>query len=233
MLSALVHPEKHQDPKAGNVRYNDGARIKLVRWFWAATFTAHKPTNLSDERDAIRAWAESRSDEDAPEVVRSVRPPDPRQIESWRFRSWEHVAVTALLARHDPHDLLTGERIAAEQAFRGHIDGHHLFPKGWARTHGVSVGEVDVVVNSAAITGYTNRWIGNRAPSQYLAALTERIGADRLTQLLEQHLAPEEPMTHDDWPTFRAQRAERIHALIAAALEGRETPLTTPALSRS
>ena len=181
-LSALVHPDKSREPKGGSTRYSDRARRRLAQWFWAATFTGYRPPDgeLEIHRDELIAWAVEPSDAPiSPEIVRRAVAPPAEEVAAWRFGSRHHRAITALLSRLDPCDLLTGERIAAQQAFEGRVDAHHLFPKRWA-TDGGRDFDVDVVVNGAVITGYTNRWIGKRAPSVYLAILQETVNGHRV-----------------------------------------------------
>lgn len=221
-LSGLVHPDKSRDAAQGHTDYNARTRKRLSQWFWASTFDRGRlaTRDLKDERDALLEWIRDESGRvSAPDVVHRTTAPSEDEIADWRFGTRPHKAVAALLARLDPRDLLTGERIAAEQAFAGRINSHHLFPRAWAKEH-PDRHDVERVVNTAAITGYTNRWIGKHRPSEYLATLDRIIGATQVTLILQDHRAPESQLRNDDWPGFRDERANRIRSLISAALSG-------------
>ena len=79
-----------------------------------------------------------------------------------------------VLARKNPRDLITSERLEIERHFNASIHGHHLFPRAWARRVGGDelYGQVDRVVNVAALTSYANAWIGGDAPEEYIDRLT-------------------------------------------------------------
>ena len=165
--------------------------------------------------------------------MRQARAPDREWLTNVRFNagSWRHRAVLAALGQLHPRDLLTGERIEVEQHFAtGAIHGHHLFPRRWAISHYGSAEHpaymlVDSIGNIAAVTGYTNGWIGGRAPSHYLADIRDRIGQDRARELLEEHLADYDRLLADDFDAFFADRLERISAHLVGLVRERQTGL--------
>lgn len=52
---------------------------------------------------------------------------------------------------------------------RGGIDVHHNFPRAWCKANEITLEDADSIVNKTAIASATNRSMGGRAPSEYLA----------------------------------------------------------------
>lgn len=223
-LDRLLHPDKSKLPKSGSERYTVVARRRVARWFWAATFTGYAPrddTAVRYEADTLVRWACAQGD--PPDVVSRARPLSDDQIAAIRFapQSWRHRAVVAVLARRNPRDFLTGERLEVERHFGAAIHGHHIFPRKWAREQAdvELYGRVDSIVNIAAITGYTNAWIGGRAPDDYIDRILA-LGTEesQLREILEEHFIRLEDLQPDRWPDFYTSRLSAITDAVAELL---------------
>ncbi len=225
-LDQLLHPDKSRAPKQGNERYTAIARRRAARWFWAATFSAHAPRTAHEvlrEADRLAAWA--RGDGPPPVIVEEARAPDEADIAGIRFapRSTAHRAFAALLARRNPRDLLTGERLEVESHFDTAIHGHHLFPRKWAqeREDAALYRRVDSIPNIAAITGFTNAWIGGRAPEEYIdRILALGVPEPELRAILRDHLVDLDDLHSSRFEQFYERRVAQLQALAREVLSG-------------
>jgi len=84
--------------------------------------------------------------------------------------------------------------------------------------------------NVAAITGYTNTWIRDAAPEHHLGRIRELgVPADRLRELLNDHLVSYELLYGDRFAEFRDDRLQRLQQLVARTLKPiQDTDATAP-----
>jgi hypothetical protein len=61
------------------------------------------------------------------------------------------------------------------------IQWHHIIPKSLLKTHGYDTGEINEISNMAFITGQTNRRIGNKDATAYLADVVAKQGEAALS----------------------------------------------------
>jgi hypothetical protein len=75
------------------------------------------------------------------------------------------------------------------------------------------------VINKAALTARTNRILGGKAPSEYLASLEKnhKVNPDRLDQMLRSHLVEPGLIRTDAFDDFLCARAGRLLDLIEDA----------------
>jgi hypothetical protein len=105
-----------------------------------------------------------------PRLVANLVAPDADWLDDISYRrresDWRYKAVFALLARRDPRDPLTGQRISIGRVTGGQaIQDDHVFPQKWRDwPQGVSADERNNVVNIMPITQYTNGSKLNVAP---------------------------------------------------------------------
>lgn len=80
-------------------------------------------------------------------------------------------------------------------------------------------GSVDSIVNIAAISGYTNAWIGGRAPNDYIDRILA-LGTDesQLRRILEEHFVRLEDLHPDRWQDFYTFRLSAITDAVAECL---------------
>lgn len=203
-----VCPEK--GPAVGDFRQ------KLLRWYWCSVFgqSYDNPPNSQSVKDYVefRRWlaggeppeSVARFAFDA-SLLRSITP---------RQRALYRGAITLVL-RNRSRDFHKGEVITAKLIAEEQIDDHHLFPKAWLAKHRPDAPETDreCVLNRTLIDRITNLLIGDRAPSDYLAEIEEKLGAQPLAEILDSHLVPADrsgPLWRDDFPAFLAAREERL-----------------------
>jgi hypothetical protein len=76
----------------------------------------------------------------------------------------------------------------------------------------IDPGVYNSVINKTALKARTNRRIGGRAPSKYLAAIEKAAGIDpaRMDEILRSHCIPPEETRGDLFWEFFAARAEEL-----------------------
>lgn len=99
------------------------------------------------------------------------------------------------------------------------IEGHHVFPARSRVAEGVGRERINAMANIAPVSEFTNRWIGNRVPEDYVAAILARgVSHARLEQILARHLIPIELMHSARFDDFVSHRRASILGLAHAAL---------------
>ena len=85
---------------------------------------------------------------------------------------------------------------------------HHLMPQAFLAKSGADTGSVSVLANFALISAADNKVLGGVAPSVYKS----KMPADKVTEILEHAICPEEELFDDDFPAFLQERAARLAA---------------------
>jgi hypothetical protein len=122
--------------------------------------------------------------------------------------------------KHGSRDLLKAVEIDMAQFFDLHIDIHHIFPRKWCDDRNIDRGQRDCIVNKTGLSYDTNRSIGGRAPSSYLATVETRTGQspDEIDALLDRHLVNAQRLRDDDFDGFFNDRLEALVRLISEAM---------------
>lgn len=198
-----------------------GAQQKLARWYWCGVFG-----------ELYGGTTETRFSRDLPEVVSWIRGtgPQPRTVDDAQFApgrlltlrtrgSAAYKGIYALLLKAGAIDWRTGEAADMNLYFDEAIDIHHIFPKAWCEKQGIKPNTYNSIVNKTPLTARTNRVIGGRAPSEYLARLANSAGVDTDTirKHVSTHLADADLMARNDFDTFFATRARALLDQIASA----------------
>jgi hypothetical protein len=202
--------------RAGSPRTAEAGahREKLKRWFWCAVFgqAYESAPNSKSAKDVTELLSWLAGDQ-PPETVAAFRF-DPRALRDVtpRQRSIYRGTICLILGggARDFHTqaVITG-RLMAEQG----IDDHHLFPSAYLARQGIAPARArDHVLNRTLIDRTTNRMIGDRAPSDYLAEIKGTPGFP-FDAVLASHGLPtgaESPLMRDDYEGFLARRQETL-----------------------
>ena len=117
------------------------------------------------------------------------------------------------------HDFLSDDPIEITSYFDLAIDIHHIFPKAYIQ------GKYDrrlwnSSVNKVPLAAKTNRIIGGKAPSIYLAKIESQYKLDRarLEAILHTHKIDPDLLWSNDFEAFIRQRAASLLDLIEDAM---------------
>lgn len=203
---------------------------KIRRWFWCSCFGGRYegPPNTLNATDFRQFLAWVAIEDAVPDAVNdfALELVDLRRAE--RQRSALYRSVICLSVVNGARDFFTTNRLSSD-ALKDpgrRIEDHHLFPTGWLKAQNPPRPAQNTVLNRALIDHETNRRIGAKAPSVYLAGMGAGLGEDRLEELLGSHLIPSEgpgALGNDDLDAFLAAR-ERLLLGAIAGVTGAHLP---------
>lgn len=160
-------------------------RPKLVRYYWSTVFTSFYTQGAGGKQGtefaALCRWQQD--DSEIPESVADAIGVAPK------FGSAQSAGsaifsgtIAALLAERAPElmDWMSDTAVRylwEHQTQRTEADIHHIFPRNWLRIHHPAA-EPETVLNKTPISGETNKWIQDNAPSDYIANMIAEISRE-------------------------------------------------------
>jgi hypothetical protein len=128
-------------------------------------------------------------------------------------------AIAALLRRDGALDFVSGEPITAARYFDEKIENHHIFPQQWCKRQGIPRSRYNSIVNKTPQTAKTNKFLGGKAPSEYLAKLEEQgMSRQRIDEILRSHLIEPTTLHNNDFEAFFEARTQALVARINRAM---------------
>ena len=202
------------------------AKGRLERWFWCGVLG-----------EAYSSSVENRIATDFAEVAEYVRKgTEPRTITEANFdptrllflttrRSAAYKGIYALQMKSVAADWRTAKPLSSATKFDDNIEIHHIFPVSWCNRQNPKIPSrlYNSVINKTPIDGLTNRIIGPRPPSTYLAQLERDINRETLDQILQAHWLNPILLRADDFAESFMQRGEAMMGLIGKAM-GKDLP---------
>lgn len=202
---------------------NAAAVKKLERWFWSVTFG-----------ELYGSATDSRLARDVPDLVSWImgNGDQPRSIDEALFQkdrlntlrsrqSAAYKGVHARLMRDGCRDFITGKPADIMTFASDKIDIHHIFPKKWCKTEGITVRRLNSIVNKTALSKKSNIAIGGHAPSVYLKRIEDKhgISPSDLDDILRSHLIEPHFLRTDDFEGFYKDRRDKLADLVERAME--------------
>lgn len=141
----------------------------LRRWFWHCAFTqkykAGTNKNVLADLARMDELVDERHNFDhlASSIDRSLFQ------KTWRINSTAAKAAICLLAQAAPRSFLTGHEVDLGSALSAYNarEFHHIYPKGYLATKGITFHEANVIANVCFLTSSDNRAISDKAPVDY------------------------------------------------------------------
>lgn len=198
-----------------------GVREKLIRWYWCGVFGELYGSTL-----------ETRFAKDVTDVVNWIHGGElPTSINDATFaanrlltlrtrNSAAYKGLYALLLRHGVRDFRSGTPVDSQMYFDDKVDIHHIFPKSWCEKQGIEAKRYNSVVNKTALSAKTNRIIGGRAPSDYLAQVQKNadISEHKMNTILQSHVIEPACLRTNDFSEFFQVREAALLDLIERAM---------------
>ncbi len=143
----------------------------------------------------------------------------PNDLATSSPRSPSLFAYNAALVLLDARALFSKLKISElldpiSQGIRGAVERHHLFPKGYLKTSGITdLRETNQIANYALVEWGDNMKIMDQAPIEYLPGMTSRFEKKELARMYHWHALPEnwEQMNYRE---FLEKRRELIAEVI-------------------
>lgn len=143
----------------------------------------------------------------------------PNDLATSSPRSPSLFAYHASLVLLDARVLFSKMRVAelldpALRAQRSTLERHHLFPKGYLKTIGITdIRDTNQIANYALVEWGDNVQISDQSPAEYLPRLKESFGVNELSLMYRWHALPEN-WEHLNYSEFLEKRRELIAQVI-------------------
>jgi hypothetical protein len=197
------------------------AQDRLRQYFWCTTFTTNFDQGANSQAGAdygrLKGWLFD-DKAPAPEAVADFAFAEDTLRSAVVRRKALHAGVMALTIGKGAKDFHTGQKLTAQNITDKRVESHHVFPKAFLGARGLAGSEL--ILNRALIDSETNKIIGRKAPSAYLAAMVGTYGPDKLADVLDSHAissGPGTPLDTDDYEAFLNDRAQQLIELIEEA----------------
>jgi len=205
----------------GQRALHDLVRSKLERWWWVGTFGGmyagwHDTRAVRDLLE-LPAWLSGGTT--LPSTINEANFSPTRLTTVRRRHGSVYKGFSALLRREGAIDFSTGEALMDVKFFNDPIESHHIFPVAYCRRMGIEASQYNCLINRTPLSEGTNRLIGGKAPSVYLAKLQQQgISKKRLDEILRSHLIEPETLWNDDFEGFFAARTQALLDLIGKVM---------------
>jgi hypothetical protein len=206
----------------GDEGESHGARQLLGQWFWCGVlgemYHGATETRFALDLQDVVSWV--RGDSEEPRTVRDAQFQAERLLTLRTKNSAAYKGLYALQMKRGARDFRTGATIDVHAYMDDAIDIHHIFPRDWCASHGISDELANCIVNKTPIDAHTNRRIGARAPSAYLTAIESqaKTDPDALDEILRSHEIDSAALRQDDFPSFFNSRFARLLKQIEGAM---------------
>ncbi len=144
----------------------------------------------------------------------------PNDLATSSPRSPSLFAYNAALVLLDARALFSKIRVSelldpAIQANRSAVERHHLFPKGFLKTLGITaIRDTNQIANYALVEWGDNTKISDQAPISYLSEMKNRHNQNELDRMYRHHALPDN-WEHLEYREFLENRREMIAQVIA------------------
>lgn len=205
-------------------------RRKISQWYWSGVFGelyggANESRFAYDVPEVID-WIDGN---DLPRTIRDASFSPTRLLSLQTRQSAAYKGLMALLMKAGSKDFITNDPIEVTNYFDLAIDIHHIFPKSYCEKKGYHRNLWNSAVNKAPLSARTNRILGGKAPSVYLASIEKnnQADSDRLNETLITHWIKPAYLRDDQFHEFIQARAgcllDLIQEAMGKAITGRDS----------
>lgn len=195
-------------------------RQRLIRWYWCGVlgelYGGSTDTRFAIDIQDCVAWLNERDKVEVPRTVRDAQFQAGRLLVLRTRISAAYKGLYALQMKSGAREFRTGAAIDNDAFVDQGIDIHHIFPRKWCESNGISAGVANCIVNKTAIDAHTSRIIRGYSPSQYLPKIEKDEGVDRqlVDRILRSHDIDPIALWNDDFKSFFNDRFESLIQLI-------------------
>lgn len=197
------------------------AHERLARWYWCGVFGelygGSAETRFSRDLPDVLAWIKGETE---PRTVFEAQFASGRLLTMRSRQSAAYKGVYAQLMRRGAEDWRTGSRATVHHYFDESVDIHHIFPKAWGERNGVHKSIYNSIINKTPLSAQTNRIIGGKDPSDYLAALESRFNLNpaAVDNRLATHLVDPALLRANQFGAFLDARQRALLDIIGSAM---------------
>ena len=194
-------------------------REHIDRWFWRVAFAERysgaSQTRMTEDAAWIRSLVNEGREYGNPISITV----DTLVQNSMKYtRSAVRNGFLCLLNLRNPLHFrnATPIRLAGDHFSKFNLaERHHIFPVSFLKEQDYPTRQVHSLPNFCYIPAELNRWISDKAPSQYMSMIRDEYGEAQFEQVMKSHLIPIDEHSGiwtDNYDRFRKQRAELIMA---------------------
>lgn len=200
---------------------NAGVNAKLARWYWCGVFGelygSAIESRLAKDLPEVLTWIDGGAE---PDTIRDANFVPDRLLSLSTRRSAAYKGLAALLLRDGGCDFFTGYPIDTLMSFSEPIDIHHIFPRHWCKNNGIQPDLYDCAINKTPLSAKTNKMIGGKAPSAYVADIQKNtsISQEQMDKILQSHVINESAMRSDNFDIFFQSRKNALLNRIEKAM---------------
>lgn len=192
-------------------------RQKIARWYWCGVFGelygGANETRFAKDYVEVVKWIRDTNADDPSTIVDSNF--TAQRLLSLRTRnSAAYKGINVLLLKNGARDFNSGLPLDIQNYYNMAIDIHHIFPKAYCEKAGIDYRLVDSIVNKAPLSYDTNRSIGGRKPSDYLATLDRKNNQINTDNLLVSQCIDPAAIRSNDFNLFFDKRKQELISLI-------------------
>jgi hypothetical protein len=184
---------------------NAAQLAQLRKWFWQCSLTLRYKagTNrlvLEDLAKFDLVVAGSNPFDDITSTVKN-------EIFSstWRINATAAKVALCLMAQFRPKSFLTGSEVDLGTVLSAYNarQFHHIYPKGFLSTNGISFHEANIIANICFLSAYENNLISDKDPKEYFKDIPENLAPDIFAAALIPSKAQNGNLTFSDFIELR------------------------------
>lgn len=206
----------------GSKAHNHTIRQKIARWYWCGVFGelygAATETRFAKDLPQTIEWINGGNQ---PDTITEAAFESDRLITMRTRNSAAYKGVHVLLMKEGCKDFMSGVSVDLQTYNNDNIDIHHIFPRAYCESKGISRDLYNSIINKTPLSAITNRSIGGNAPSIYLEFLEreKNINEGALDKILGTHLINVSSVRTDDFETFFEGRKKALYERILNTIE--------------
>ena len=211
---------------------------KLTQWYWCGVlgglYGSSSDLRFVDDINDLVRWVDGDKDKDIVHTIKDANFVPMNLLDLQSRSTGVYKGMMALLMKCGSQDFLSGDSIDVTMFSNRNVDIHHIFPKAHCKEKNYTDDHWNSIINKTPLTSETNKFLGRKAPSAYLAKIEsggknyapmESATLDRI--LLSNCINPA-LLRGDKFQDFILDRASRLLDLIENAIgkniEGRDSP---------
>lgn len=209
----------------GKSKCNEPNTINILsKWYWCGILG-----------EMYGGANETRYANDIEDVIDELykRPSQSRTVNSAFFSSTRlltlqtrlsaaYKGIMALLYKEKCRDFMNDTTIDIVNSMIESPDIHHIFPEAYCKNENIKRQKYNSIVNKTPILPATNRSIGGKAPSKYIADILNKVdnlSEEVLKERIESHLVNYELLKSDNFDDYIVDRAKKLLDLIEKAMD--------------
>lgn len=202
---------------------------KLAYWYWCGVlgelYGGANETRFALDMQNVMSWLEGNQE---PVTIRDASFTPVRLLSLQTRNSAAYKGIMALMMKAGCKDFISGDAIQQTSYFDEHIDIHHIFPAAYCKQQGLPNTLWNSIVNKAPLSSRTNRILGGKAPSTYLASIERKqVTPEALDEHLRSHLIESDLLRTNDFSSFMVARAtvllDKIEEAMGKIITGRDS----------